>query len=151
MFWGCFSKHGKGPLITIDGTMDQNLYKNVLQNHLLPEYEAAKELGGVWRLMQDNAPCHKAKSIMDFLASNQVEMIQWPPYSPDLNPIENVWGWMKRELADNYPVCTTREQLEGYFLEIWDSITPELCKRFCGSYEKRLMAVLDAEDGHTKY
>ena len=134
-----------------NGTMDQTQYKNVLKDHLLPEYEAAKNDGGDWKLMQDNAPSHKAKSIMDFLASKQVEMIAWPPYSPDLNPIENVWAWMKQQLADNFPVSTTREMLEESFMQIWDSITPEMCHAFSGSYEKRLKAVIDANGGHTKY
>jgi hypothetical protein len=58
---------------------------------------------------------------------------------------------MKRKLADDYPVCTSREQLETSLLAIWDSITPELCQQFCGSYEKRLQAVIDANGGHTKY
>jgi transposase len=78
--------------------------------------------------MQHNAPCYNANSIMAFLASKNVEMIQWPPYSPDLNPIENLWGLMKRKLADDYPVCTSHEQLETSFLAIWDSITPDVCQ-----------------------
>jgi hypothetical protein len=151
MFWGCVSERGTGPLITIDGTMDQNLYREVLENHFIPELKAAEALGGSWRLMQDNAPCHKAKSIKTFLAAEGVDMIEWLPYSPDLNPIENIWAWMKTKLANDYPISTSADMLSRNFLEIWDSITPAMCARFCGNYEKRLIAVKKAKGGETKY
>ena len=151
MFWGCVSERGTGPLITIDGTMDQKLYLEVLQNHFIPELKAAEALGGSWSLMHDNAPCHKAKSIKSFLAAEGVDMIEWPPYSPDMNPIENIWAWMKTKLANDYPVSTTAEMMSVNFLEIWDSITPDMCARFCGKYEKRLIAVKNAKGGETKY
>jgi hypothetical protein len=51
----CISRHGKGPLITIDGTMDQFQYKEVLENVLLPELEYAKQsFESNWQIMQDN-------------------------------------------------------------------------------------------------
>ena len=74
--------------------------------------------------MQDNAPCHKAKSIKTFLAAEGVDMIEWPPYSPDLNPIENIWAWMKTKLANDYSISTSADMLSRNFLEIWDSINP---------------------------
>ena len=42
--------------------------------------------------MQDNAPIHRARIVKDWLESNNVKMLQWPPYSPEMNPIENVWS-----------------------------------------------------------
>ena len=40
--------------------------------------------------MQDNAPCHRAMEVMDFFKAENVTVMDWPPQSPDLNPIENV-------------------------------------------------------------
>jgi transposase len=151
MFWGCVSERGTGPLITIDGTMDQILYREVLEKYFIPELRAAEVLGGDWKLMQDNAPCHTARSIKTFLASERIDMVEWPPYSPDMNPIENIWAWMKTKLANDYPISTSADMLAVNFLEIWDSITPEMCARFCGNYEKRLKAVKKAKGGETKY
>jgi hypothetical protein len=45
--------------------------------------------------MQDNALIHKAVIIRDFLEGNSIPKLEWPPYSPDLNPIEIVWAWLK--------------------------------------------------------
>jgi len=51
-------------------------------------------------------------------------MIEWPPYSPDVIPIENIWAWIKIKLANDYPIS-----------EMFAVITPEMCARFCGNYE----------------
>jgi hypothetical protein len=67
MFWGAISAFGKGPLITIDGTMDAAQYMEVLKRFVKPEYDfARKEFGGNWFFQQDNAPCHKAKPNIAF-------------------------------------------------------------------------------------
>ena len=78
-------------------------------------------------------------------------MIDWPPYYPDLNPIENLWNWMKHKLATEYPPAATKEDLERNFFEIWASITPQMCKRFCDDYDNRLQAVKRARWYGTKY
>ena len=49
--------------------------------------------------MQDGAPCHKAKSIKNLLASQKIPLLDWLGNSPDLNPIENVWELLKRETS----------------------------------------------------
>ena len=47
---------------------------------------------GIWQpgliFMQDNAPIHKAKKVIEWFNENGIEVIHWPPYLPDLNPIE---------------------------------------------------------------
>jgi transposase len=152
MFWGCFSKHGPGPLVSLKGTMDGPEYIKVLTENLLPDLRLAKEtIPGTWRMMQDNAPCHTAKPVKAFLERKKVEFIDWPPYSPDLNPIENIWNWMKHVLETEYEVCNSAEEIETRFFEIWGRISPEMCAQYCSNYENRLLAVIEAKGGYTKY
>lgn len=152
MFWGCFSKHGTGPLVSLVGTMDGKEYIEVLKENLVPELtRAQKTIGGTWRLMQDNAPCHTSKVVKAYMARKNINTIEWPPYSPDLNPIENIWHWMKHVLETEFPVCNSAEEIEARMFEIWNRITPEMCAAYCGNYERRLLAVIAAGGGYTKY
>lgn len=152
MFWGCFSKHGTGPLVSLLGTMDSTKYIEILGESLVPQYQMGRRnIGGTWRLMQDNAPCHTSKAVKAYLARKRVEFIDWPPYSPDLNPIENIWQWMKHVLETEYPVCKSADDIEDRFFAIWETITPEMCQHYCSNYERRLLAVIEAQGGYTKY
>ena len=86
----------------------------------------------------ENAPCHTSNSTKTFLRTNRVEFIDWPPYLPDLNPIENLWAWMKRKLMTQFPDCESEDAIIRCFFEIWATITTEMCAAYCGGYERRL-------------
>ena len=152
MFWGCVSKKGKGPLVVVNGYMDSEKYMELLQNYLIPEYNAARNnFGEDWKFMQDNAPCHKSAKTRDFLAQNGVNCIEWPPYSPDLNLIENIWAYLKQKLYSDFAPATSKRELIDFVLQIWDDLTDKMCARYCEHYDKRLKEVLESKGGHTKY
>ena len=88
--WGGFSMHGMGPIHKINGIMDQTIYKNIMKNVLLPYSKEYLSLN--WIFMQNNDPKHKAKSVMKFFENEKLNLLTWPPESPDSNPLENVWG-----------------------------------------------------------
>jgi hypothetical protein len=82
MVWGCFGFQGTGPLSVIQGTMNGIKYMDTLNQHLLPQLNQwHPEGGGIFQ--QNNAPCHKAASVMQMLANAGVQVLSWPPYSPD--------------------------------------------------------------------
>ena len=82
-----------GPLVAIEVTLDGERYKQLLEDYLKPEIDAA-ELTMVF--MQDNAPCHAARVVTQFFAKNEIETLNWPPQSPDMNPIEKLWSIIKQ-------------------------------------------------------
>lgn len=55
--------------------------------------------------MHDNAPVHRAHIVKEILKGLQIQVMIWPPYSSDLNPIENLWGVMKQELKGELLLC----------------------------------------------
>jgi len=136
MFWGCF-------FTSIVGAVDHKEYINILRELLIPEIIAAKEnIQGTWRLMQDNAPCHTVKPVKAFLEANNVEFIDWPPYSPDLNPIENIWHWIKTKFESEYPVCNSAEEIGTLPRNSGSDYS-----NYCGNYERRLQAIIAANGG----
>lgn len=148
MVWGCFSGGGLGELRRVTGTLNAAGYKELLQDSMLP---SAKRLfrRGRFVFQQDNAPCHKARSVMDYLGRKQVDLLMWPPQSPDFNPIENLWGIVKRKVALSKP--TTLEDLWTKVLEAWQSIGQEEIDRLLASMPRRMKLALRAKGGITKY
>ena len=54
--------------------------------------------GKEYLFMDDNAPVHRAHTVENYKDQNEVTSMEWPAQSPDLNVIENIWLYMKREL-----------------------------------------------------
>ena len=97
MFWGCFSFMGVGPLHLCQGSVNSQYYISILDSCILPQ--TANWYGNSnWILLQDNAPCHNSKMTKEWLQNHQIEVMNWPANSPDLNPIENMWGYIKQKL-----------------------------------------------------
>ena len=152
MFWGCFSSFGLGPLVALEGNQNQHSYKETLQRYLLPEIEAAKrEFGIDMTFMQDNAPCHKTNMIKDFLATNKVATLDWPPQSPDMNPIENLWHIIKVRRQKKYGFPHTKVDLIEQIFQIWEEVDGDLLANLANSVEKRLREVVRMEGRPTKY
>ena len=80
---------------------------------------------------------------------NQVETLEWPPQSPDLNPIEHVWKHMERQFKF-YP-ATTVTQLSEILQLIWYKIPAEFLKELTYSMPSRIEAVIKARGRRTKY
>ncbi len=88
MVWTCFCQSGSGPIHRINGIMDAQVYRNILTNVLLPHSEDNLPLN--WMFQQDNDPKHTSRLVRQWFDDNQINVIDWPLQSPDLNPIENL-------------------------------------------------------------
>ena len=108
--------------------------------------------------MHDNTPVYTAAIIQTILAELGVEVMIWPPYSPDLNPIENIWALMKSIIYECYPELEkapnnreTLEQLVKAAKEAWHAIDDRILKHLCESVPHQVQAVLIADGWYTKY
>jgi transposase len=87
--------------------------------------------------MQDGATPHVAKATLGRLRAEGVKVMEgWPPYSPDLNPIENLWSTVNRRVSESHP--TSEEELNGAVQKAWDSFGVNIVNRFCRSFPSRL-------------
>lgn len=139
MFWGCFSANGTGNLVKINGIMKQDQYIKILQENLKQSAEALN-LGPNMTFQQDNDPKHTAKSVKKWFVDNNVNILQWPSQSPDLNPIENLWGIFKKNVNARKP--RNLKHLEQIAVEEWANISKDVCKNLVVNYHKRLSAVI---------
>ncbi|GFS74846.1 transposable element Tc3 transposase [Trichonephila clavipes] len=83
--------------------------------------------------MDDNAPCHRAVLIDDFLEMENIQRMSWPANSPDLNPIEHVWDMLGRQIAAlSHPPSSVTE-LKRSLQEAWNRLSPQLIHHLIAS------------------
>ncbi len=151
MVWGCMTANGTGYLCKIDGRMDAELYVNILNDELLQ----TMDFYGMDRkqviFQQDNDPKHNSHRALKWLSSKGIQVLKWPPQSPDLNPIEHLWFHLKRRLAEYEKVPSGMIELWEHVEAEWNKITQDTCLNLIESMPQRSAAVLKAKDGYTKY
>ena len=147
MVWGCFLSKGVGNLVFIDDIMDKFLYLDIVRDNLR---ESARIMGmDQFIFQQDNDPKHTSKLIKWFLEENNIEIMEWPSQSLDLNPIEHVWAYMKRELGGKN--FKTRDDLKSELLSLWSNIPQGFIDKLIRSIPKRVQEVIKAGGRSIKY
>ena len=99
IFWSFFTVFGPGSLIIIKKMINSDKYKDILANYLLPILSNSDcQAGRVFH--QDFALCHISKKMQTFFSQTGITLLDWPGYSLDLNPIENLWAIIKRNFLN---------------------------------------------------
>ncbi len=103
--------------------------------------------------MQDSAPAHAAKGTIEDLRQRGIFCMQWPSYSPDLNPIEMVWNWMKDWIQANYDENDLRSYptLRTAITEAWEAVPESYLEALLQEMPIRCQAVIEANGMHTRY
>jgi transposase len=151
MMWACMTAQGIGYACRIDHCMNAEVYTGILDNYLLPTIEYYGLQADKIIFQQDNDSKHTSQAARKWFENNGIEVLEWPPQSPDLSPIENLFEYLKQRLS-------SYETEPNGMLELWervekelDKITSELCMKFIESMPNRIAAVLKARGGYTKY
>ena len=141
------SGDGVGPLVRLQGKVNAGVYKQLVKDHVLPVLRNSTKQTSIF--MQDNAPCHKVMVAMNFLKAKNVTVMDWPPQSPDPNPIENVWKTLGERSKARNPKTT--EQLWNALQEEWNKITQQDINKLISSCNRRYQSVIEARGLHTKH
>lgn len=159
MIWGAVWLGGRSDLVfmTRDPLAETKgfntwSYIQALKEGLLPKYD------GTRHFQQDNAPIHKSEKAMEWILRQGISLVDWPPHSPDLNPIENIWALLRYTLYKMFPNLYELkknkldiEEFKGYLEVAWNAIPQEKIDKIILSMPRRVAALRKARGWYTKY
>ena len=115
--------------------------------HFVPNLRTAINQPAVF--LQDNAPCHTAKSAKTFLSGEDVTVMKWLAQSPDMNPIKNVRKLLYKKPKEKNP--RNVEELWTNLKGDWEKISVDECKTLICLCSKRYQAVIESKGLNIKY
>lgn len=149
MTWAAFCFSGTSPLCTISSKMNSDAYIELLSEVLVNFGE--ETLGEDWTFQHDNAAIHAAKKTKSFLDDNDIPVLPWPACSPDLNPIENVWGLLSQKVYAHGRQFNSVRELKLTLTEEWHKLDKDILKSYIDSMPRRLQHVIIAKGDNTHY
>ena len=161
MVWGCFygsTSRYLWPLLEWNNNAIQ--YVEILEHSLSDVRMDMSEMSiNDPVFMQDNSSTHTSKLARAWFKDNDWVVAKYPAYSPDLNPIQHVWAYMKREIHRRYPDLVNmsgspevvKEALADALTEICNGIPESLLESLYTSMPRRVAAIIKAEGWYTKY
>jgi transposase len=147
--WGCFCSKGFGRLFLFTKTLDAQMMVEIYKKALIPSAQLWFKDNSDWILQEDNDPKHKSKLAKDWKNQELIQTLDWPSYSPDLNPIENVWGLLKARLQAN-PVYNLNSLVVRLQAE-WKSLCVPYAQKLAQSCSRRVEGVIEAKGDYTIY
>ena len=109
------------------------------------------EMTGCTRFQQDGAPCHTGAKAEEWFFENGIEVLSWAPESPDMNPIENCWILLKKEVI-KLPAAKNREELKERIVAAWDNLAKrtDVLQSLCDSMPSRVAELKKSKGGPTR-
>ncbi len=120
MVWGGIWYDGTIKIVFLEERQAAKDYIWTLSEALLPS--AHLRFGTDFVFQQDNASIHTANETLEFFEEQNINKMEWPAKSPDLNPIENVWELLVRRVYDGGRQFSTIEELKRAILHHWKAL-----------------------------
>jgi transposase len=149
MVWAGFSWHGKTRIHFVSGTINSIKYQQILQECLLP---LAQQIAGPnWVFQQDNASCHASASTRQWFEEQGMRVLPWPALSPDVNPIENLWGIVTRRVYHQGRQYHSVPDLKKAIINEWEKVTLRELRILINSMSKRIFQLINRNGSFTDY
>ena len=149
MVWGAICSNGTAFISRLPKKINASTYQNMLDAVVFDQNRGELPVDFVFQ--QDNAPAHVAASSYDFFTQRNIPFLEWPPYSPDLNIIENIWGIVSNKVYEggkSYQTCDELwESVSSHFLSLSDKTIQSLFQ----SIPACLVRVVELGDKRTQY
>eukprot|EP00703_Trepomonas_sp_PC1_P000857 JAP95749.1 Transposable element Tcb2 transposase [Trepomonas sp. PC1] len=143
MVWGGFSFETKTDLYVTE--VDTERIDSVMYSRIIRQYAQEELIDFDLTLQQDNAPIHTSAYTLRELALMGISVMEWPPHSPDLNPIEHLWANIKYKLRGLK--ITDRQSFIDIVRGEWRAYPQDTLKNYIKSMPQRVQACIDAEGG----
>ena len=121
MIWGGVTINGMLDLVIIDGLYNaRNFIDNILNSVVKPYLRSQHDL----IYQQDGVAAHKAEITQTWFRDNHVQLLEWPPQSPDLSIMDTVWTLLKKEMNVDMVLlkCSNRSDLIQLVREAWERL-----------------------------
>ncbi|GFS55668.1 transposable element Tc1 transposase [Trichonephila clavipes] len=130
----------------------ETTYQRYIDEVLLPHVRLFRgAVGDKFVFMDDNATCHRTLAVQDCLDSEGIQRLVWPARSPDLNPVENVWDALGRQVAGrNYPPTNKNTPIRA-LTEEWDKLPQQLLDNVVQSMVRRVECCITLHGRHIPY
>ncbi|GFV40521.1 transposable element Tc3 transposase [Trichonephila clavipes] len=129
--------------------MTGHIYRDVILEQHVRLFRSA--IGVEFLFMDDNARPHRTNIADECLQSKDITRMDWPAYSPDLNPIEHVWDMLGRRIAARQPPPTCLPELRRALLDEWCHIPQDQINNLILSMPRRCKACIASSGRHTPY
>lgn len=146
--WGGISMRGATPLVMFQDNLTAVRLAEILRKGLIPFVRSKFPEGH--KFQQDNDPKHCSNYIKEFLDEQKIVWWKTPAESPDLNPIEKIWGSMKNFLRNVHFRRIENRNLEGLkngISAFWKTLTPRVCCKYI-NHIKRVMPIVVKKKGN---
>ncbi len=131
--------------------MNTTSYINLLETFALEEIiKCGFKLDEI-TFMQDNASCHVSKTSIEWFNSNNIKLLDWPPQSPDMNPIENLWEILDRHSRERQNEIYDEDSLWNILNEESKKIDKQVIIKLYQSIPRIINALKISKFDETKY
>ena len=137
MVWAAISSRGSSELVFLEGKQNSLKYVETLDQYL---FSLCDKFGDDAVIFQhDNAPLHTSRLTKTFLQKRNLKVLKWPAHSPDLNPIENMWGLL------------AREELKDALNKAWKKLDEKSLRPFLVSLKNRVQKLIIKKGDNKHY
>ncbi|GBM34711.1 Transposable element Tcb1 transposase [Araneus ventricosus] len=149
LVWGGIILGSRTDLHVQSVTMTGHIYRDVILEQHVRLFRGA--MGAEFLFMDDNARPHRANIVDECLQSEDITRMDWPAYSPDLNPIEHVWNMLDRRIAARQPPPTCLPELRRALPDEWCNIPQDQIDNLILSMPRRCKACIASSGRHAPY
>ena len=150
MIWGCVTYFGVGDMRWVEGYMNAEYYESVLRNYVIASREWYKMDPTTFVFQHDNASIHTTDNVNDYLSKAGIDVMVWPPNSPDINPTERIWARIKQRLFLYLTPPANLQELFDRVENIWTSLSTKFIQKLYEELPAKMEALVRTKGLHSK-